>query len=310
MHAASNRAQSIQEKNRPPTLSHSFSARSPGAPECAAALVTLAFAWACAAFARQPMLASFADDGVSYLVMAQVFSPWQPASAAVLDAFPREAFYPPLFPLILAATGAAHDIALAYTVTALIQAACLPLVYLLAVRLLGARWSAVAATISVALLPSLWVHAKGILSEPLFSLLLLGVLLALPSGRSEADRGRPWLSGALLAVLLAALVLTRTAGLVLVAGYALWALARRERSVRERVMLAVPAAAAVLAYTAWLVVRPEDTSDNYARIIGGLIQSLLAADNPAAVLLASLARQANAIGEAWVGSLMLFWVEG
>ena len=46
----------------------------------AAGALTLAFAIACAAFVRQPTLATFADDSVSYLVMAQVFSPWQAAS--------------------------------------------------------------------------------------------------------------------------------------------------------------------------------------------------------------------------------------
>jgi len=42
--------------------------------------------------------------------MAQVFSPWQAASPAVSAAFAREAFYPPLFPVVLRVgrSGAPH----------------------------------------------------------------------------------------------------------------------------------------------------------------------------------------------------------
>src|SRR6185295_19507419 len=151
-------------------------------PAAAVALVTLAFAYACAVFVWQPTLATFADDSVSYLVMAQVFSPWQPASPAVAAAFAREAIYPPLFPAVLALAGAAHHIAWAHALTALLLAACLPFVYLLGVRWLDDRRAAAAAVLCVALLPSLWVNAKGILSESLFCLLLLATLCVLEAG--------------------------------------------------------------------------------------------------------------------------------
>src|SRR4029079_12161382 len=52
----------------------------------AVAILALAFAWACAAFVRQPTLAGFADDSVSYLVMAQVFPPYLDASPPALGA--------------------------------------------------------------------------------------------------------------------------------------------------------------------------------------------------------------------------------
>ena len=90
------------------------------------ALLTLGFAWVCAAFVRQPTLATFADDSVSYLVMAQVFSPYQAASQVVAAAFASEAIYPPLFPAVLALAGAAHDIAWAHVLTALVLAAAKP----------------------------------------------------------------------------------------------------------------------------------------------------------------------------------------
>jgi hypothetical protein len=262
----------------------------PGMSRLAVLAITLAFAWLCVAFVRQPTLASLADDSVSYLVMAQVFSPWQGASAPVAETFAREGFYPPLFPLLLAAVGAAHDVASSYMVGALLLAACLPLVFLLGRRWLGSDWAAVAATALVALLPALWIQAKGILSEPLFCLVLLALLYAL-------ERGAKWP----LLALMAALVLTRTVGLAALAGYAVWAVFQKG----NRVRLLLPVFAGFVAYAVWVFLRPSDVADANTRLLREHAQAFRLAD-----LGGMLATQVTAIAEAWVGSLMLFWVEG
>lgn len=129
-------------------------------PDVAVMLLTVAFAAACATFVWQPSLASFADDSVSYLVMAQVFSPWQPAAQPVAEAFVREAFYPPLFPMVLALAGAAHDMAFAHAITALLLAGCLPALYLLGKRWLDNKWAAAVVVAVTTLLPSLWIDPR------------------------------------------------------------------------------------------------------------------------------------------------------
>jgi hypothetical protein len=251
------------------------------APAAAAALITLAFGWACAAFVAQPALATFADDSMSYLVMAQVFSPWHDASAPVREAFVREAFYPPLFPLLLALAGATHDTARAYVASAVMLAACLPVLYLFSTRLLSTRWAAVAAVAITAILPALWINAKGILSEPLYCLALLGVIWA-------AERRHV----GILVLCVTALVLTRTAGVALVAAYAAWALTQR-----DRMRLIVPVAFAAMAYGVWLLLRPAGTADLN---VAFLAQQGWRPD---------FGRQAQSIAEAWIGSLMIYWVE-
>jgi hypothetical protein len=271
-------------------------------PDMAAAALTLLFAWACAAFVWQPTLASFADDSVSYLVMAQVFSPYQPASLPVTAAFPREAFYPPLYSLVLALAGAAHHTAWAHGLTALLLAASLPFAYLLGCRWLGSRGAALAAVFCIALLPSLWVNSKGILSETLFCLLLVPTFLYL-----EKDKTASWT----LALLFAAMALTRTAAQPMLAAYVVWALTRRGAPLVERAWAAAPAVAAVAAYGLWVLLRPSMTEDDYARILLERGQGFF--DGPGGVLAslaASLLRQANALAEGWVGTLTLFWVEG
>jgi hypothetical protein len=276
--------------------------RRPALADAAAAALALAFGAALAMFVWQPTLATFADDSVSYLVMAQVFSPFQATSPAVAGAFAREAFYPPLFPLLLALTGASHQLAWAHAVTALLLAAALPLAYLLGVRWLGSRGAALAAVVCIALMPSLWINSKGILSEPLFCLLLVSFFLVL-------EKNKP--VGWQLSLLLAALALTRTAALPMIAAYGLWALARRG-GMAERLRALAPAAAALLAYALWVLVRPVvQTEDDYASVLLDKGQGLFGGSAgfiPA--LAASIARQANAIAEGWAGSLLLYWVEG
>lgn len=269
-----------------------------------AVFLTLGFAVACTAFVWQPTLATFADDSVSYLVMAQVFSPWETASPAVAAAFAREAFYPPLFPLLLALAGAAHHVAWAHALTALLVAGWIPLAYVLGARWLEDRRAAVAVALCVALLPALWVNAKGILSEPLFGLLLLATFCVLDA--AEGKGKRHWL----LALLMTAMMLTRTAALPMIAAYALWALTRGDRVFSSRAQAALPAAVAIAAYGAWVLLRPAETADSYARIVldhGGVF---LGAESPLAAIGASLLRQANAVGESWLAAVLLFWVEG
>ncbi len=274
-------------------------------PALAAAALTAAFALACSLFVWQTTLATFADDSVSYLVMAQVFSPYQAASPGVAAAFAREAYYPPLFPLVLALGGAAHHLAWAHALTALLLAASLPFAYLLGIRWLGSRGAALAAVACIALLPSLWINTKGILSEPLFCLLLVATYCVL-----EMEEGG---SAAIckLGLLMAAMALTRTAALPMIAVYALWMLARRGTPLASRVRSAAPAFAAFAAYGLWVLLRPSQTEDDYARIVLERGQGFF--DGPGgfwAALAASLARQANAIVEGWAGSLLLYWVEG
>jgi hypothetical protein len=266
----------------------------------AVVLLTIAFAWACGRFVAGPTLATFADDSMSYLVMAQVFSPWQAASPAVAAAFPGEATYPPLFPLLLALAGAAHDIAWAHVLTALVLAAALPLVYLLGARWLESRAAAVGAVLVIALLPALWINAMGILSEPLFCVLLLGSLLAL-----EGETRRPWALG----LVLVAMMLTRAAALAPVVAYAGWVFVR-SGSFRSRARATIPAFAAIAAYAAWVFLRPATTTDSYARILLDNVSALGGAGDPWAVLAAGIARQCNAMLEGWLGSLLVFWLEG
>ncbi|MBV8029985.1 MAG: hypothetical protein JO035_00600 [Betaproteobacteria bacterium] len=266
-------------------------------PHLATAAITVVFALVCSAFVYQATLSSFADDSVSYLVMAQTFSPWQSAGLPVREAFAAETTYPPLFPLVLALSGLSHDIGGAHVAVALLLAACLAVQYLVALRWLGRPALAVAAVAVTATLPCMWVHAKGILSEPLFLLVALLLLSALESRRRPVA----------LALLFAALALTRTVGLVMVLAWAAASQARRLSS-SQRWQQAWPALAAVGAYALWVLLRPA-VPDQYASVVAENARGLAGSEAIIPAIAARVASQAQAMGEAWVAALELFRTE-
>ena len=270
--------------------------------DVAAALICALGAAGLSSFAAQHGLGTFADDSVSYVVMAQVLSPWREASEAVLSAFSREAFYPPLFPLLLGLVGAGHDLLVAHVATALVLAASLLPAYVLGCRWLGHKGSAAAVTAALVLLPAYWITSRGILSEPLFCLILLVLFLALEEGGA---RRYLWV----IAALMSALVLTRTSGVGMLAGYVVWALVAGRRK-GEWLRLIVPAFLASAAYAAWLVFRPDQTGDVNAALAASWLHDVFSSPSPVGALAASVARQAAALSDAWLGSVLLFWVEG
>lgn len=274
----------------------------PSVADLVAGLICVLGAVGFASFAAQHGLGTFADDSVSYVVMAQVLSPWRDASEAVASAFAREAFYPPLFPLLLGLVGAGHDLLVAHVVTALVLGASLVPAYLLAGRWLGHKGPAAAVAGALVLLPAFWIAARGILSEPLFCLVLLALFLALE------ERGAPrsmWL----IAGLMCALVLTRTAGIGMLAGYVAWVLLAGRRAAGPLRLLA-PVAAAGLAYAAWIALRPDQTADVNAGLAASWLHGVFSSPSPVGAVADSIARQAGALKDAWVGAILLFWVEG
>jgi len=108
---------------------------------------------------------------------------------------------------------------------------------------------------------------------------------------------------------MAALVLTRTVGLIPVTAYGVWALTRRA-AIEGRWRSLFPVIVAFAAYACWVAVRPAATSDSYAQIVAERAQLYLGAQGPVTALVALLLRQAHSMVEAWIGLLMLYWVEG
>lgn len=266
--------------------------------------IAMAAAATAAAFAWQPGLASFHDDSVSYLLMAQAFSPWHAASGPVLAAWPHEK-YPPLFGLILGLVGGAYDWRWAHLVVAVSFGASVWLLGLHAARATGAAALGVAAGLVYALLPGAWLNMKGILSEFPYMAITFGALVAHHRFAADPRLSRAWVLGALVA----AAMLTRTIGVALWAALAcveaLAYLRAHDSNRGKRASAILGASAAVLG--AWYVLRPSGGEDAYVQF-GGEVARRAAGDGMA-WFSGLAASNAGAIFNAWLNALVIYWGE-
>ena len=166
-------------------------------------------AWTLFRMAMYPSLTSFADDSSNYLVMALHYSPWVPASPAIQAAWPLQ-YHPPLFPLLLAGTGAAHSFLAAHLITLVLGAAAIVLFWRFSLFVLGDTTWAMVLTMLFPFLPGFLLGMQGILSESLYLLLTIGFLLS-----AKREEPHPGVRIATLSLLVATL-LTRSFGVVLV----------------------------------------------------------------------------------------------
>ena len=260
-----------------------------------AALAALAAGLAIA-FAWQRGIASLYDDSVSYLVMAQALSPWEAAPAAIATAWTDQR-YPPLFPMLLGVAGGAYDWRLAHAWVGLSFGIGVFLLGLLGRNVSRCGLVGVAAAALFACMPGSWLNVKGILTEFPYIALSLGALLAYRR------------SFAILAILLAAAILTRTIGVALLAAVAIaeaWRYLRERDAARLR-SFALACAAVVAVVGAWYLLRPRGGEDAYASFSAAVAHN--AADRGAGWLVSLIASNGSAMVDAWLTALLVFWGE-
>src|SRR5579862_4699898 len=274
------------------------------AARAALALLAIAVGVIAVMFTWQAGLASLFDDSVSYLVMAQALSPGHPTPAPIAAAFPLEK-YPPLFPLLLAVGGGAYDWRIAHAWVALSFAASVFLLGVHSRRITQSDALGFAVALVFAWMPGTWLNLKGILSE--FPYMAL-VFVALMQYRAARDSPARW-RHVLLCVLLAAVVLTRTIGVALVAAVAIveaatWFRTRdRERLLRSATTLA--AAAGIVAL--WYVVRPRGGDDAYVAFGSGVARG--AAEQGIEWALGIVSTNVSALVDAWLSATLIYWGE-
>ncbi|MGZ5063553.1 MAG: hypothetical protein ACXWHB_06260 [Usitatibacter sp.] len=269
-----------------------------------AALAAIAGAFA-VAFTWRPGLASLYDDSVSYLIMAQAFSPFSPASDAVAAAWPRQK-YPPLFPLLLALGGGAADWRIAHAWVAASFAASVLLLGIHARNISRSARLGFAAALVYACLPGAWLNMKGILSEFPFMAVSFGALAWHDRIRAGPASRRNHL---VLGALLAAALLTRTIGIALVAAVAVSELVAFTRTRdRARALMLPWALVPPLALAGlWYLVRPKAGEDAYVTFGAGVASA--AAQQGAGWLASLAAHNVSVLLDAWYTALLIFWGE-
>jgi len=213
------------------------------------------------AFDRHPGLAGLGDDSVSYLVQAHLYA--GNASAAVRQWAGTATHFPPLFPLLLAACGAAHDMVRAHEVVAACAALALVAMFAFASRVVADRRTACALVAVFLATPTAWVSTLGILSDPPYLLASFALLAIHRDDGREASHAHL----ALVGIVLASAVLARSAGLALVAAYVVHAAVRVRRRESDTALLVVPMAAVAVAGLAWTWLRVPLVGENYGLVL-------------------------------------------
>jgi 4-amino-4-deoxy-L-arabinose transferase-like glycosyltransferase len=248
---------------------------------------------------------SLYDDSVSYLIMAQAFSPFEAVDPAIAVAAPDEK-YPPLFPLLLALTGGAYDWRIAHAVVALCFAASVFLFGEHARRVTGSARLAWIAALVFAAMPGAWLSAKGILSEFPFMALVFAALVYYDRLRESASRRGAWLA---MGVLLAAVMLTRTIGVALAAAVAFAECMRFLRTRDAAGLRALPWTLGVaFAITGlWYALRPGGGEDTYVTSSAGMIEGFR--QHGLTWAREWIRVNASSLADAWFTALMIFWGE-
>lgn len=219
------------------------------------------------AFAWQHGLSTFNDDAFSYLTLGG----WIEGDPVLGDWAWQHSHFPPLFPLLLVATGGTHDLRIAHLGVAICAVLALIAVYRFCARVLASPGAAFAVAALFVLAPTAWLGIKGILSEPLYLLLTL-IALDWHAARFDVDGGPRMRDAVILGLLLAAVCLTRTIGMTLVLAYvvhAAWRLARQRG--RGLVLLAMPLVPLAVGIAAWRLARPGSGSaysDQFHEMLG------------------------------------------
>lgn len=227
-------------------------------------------------FAGSDVIASLGDDSVSYLMLARyILDPQDVVNSAWAG---YQSHFPPLFPLILAMTGGAWNLATAHMVVAAFAILSVVLVYRYAALLLGGNAAGLLVAVLFLLTPTAWISISGILSESLFLFVTL-CALHYHETRLARSNGRPrqWL---VFGILLGAAFLVRTAGVTLLLAYGVHLLVAlsartREPSLAKRLLPFVPVA---LMVALWLLWRPKPEGFNYQSVTSNILNDLLLAD--------------------------------
>jgi len=259
----------------------------PAAGLALVAVLMFAFAW-------QDKLASFGDDSVSYLVLANYFA-GSSGNAFAAQWAPYHSHFPPLFPALLWLTGGASDYRVAYTLVAALAVLALPLIHRYSSLELGSPRAGLAATAIFVLLPTAWITLKGVMSESLYLCVTMACVLHYETrlAQREPSGGDRLVFG----VLLALACLSRALGVALVIAYvahvAVRVALRRERAHARLLLPLLPVAAAL---SLWYGLRPTLGSDAYQRTASQILSSWR--DEPVRMLLAGV----DHLSSAWIAT--------
>jgi hypothetical protein len=245
-------------------------------------------------------LSSIANDSVNYFVMARHYSPWFDESEAIRQVWPLQDF-PPLFPLLLAITGASHSLLWAHVLVVVIGLTSLYPFYRVASGILSSKMGAHLSVFILAITPGYLLGLQGILSESLYLFLSLILIAQFIKQGNKTNKHL-----VLMGLLLAGCMLTRTVGFVLLFSMLLTGLIIAFRHKKVPIALLKTGGVAMLIYYVVVsVIGPENDSHYFS-----VLEGFLSGKDPTGIGVGwgVVAAQFETIMNAWRTFFLIYWL--
>lgn len=187
-------------------------------------------------------LANFGGDSAAYLLAARYYSPYQEMSPAI-EAFGRQIFYPPIFPLLLAFVGAGENILHGHLLVITFALLSILVVFFWARQeSLSDAKSAMIALV-IALMPATYLQSLNVWTENIY--MFFSILAILSVTQAEKDEeSEKWLWAAVASIIAATLV--RVAAVPLLIAFLFYVIAKKPK--RGWLFVVV----AVLPFAVWM----------------------------------------------------------
>jgi len=177
------------------------------------------------------IIANFGGDNATYLLTANYFSPYSPASE-VSRYFAFKSQYPPIYPLILALFGGGESILVAHIITTTSLLIAMVALYCWCVVSGLAKHVAFLIVCTFALLPGTLNQALMILSENTYLLFTLFALVSVSLFEKNMDKQWLWMTVGFIA----AASLTRSAGISLISAFIIYVFLKK---LEEKTLLSI-----------------------------------------------------------------------
>ena len=212
---------------------------------------------------------TFSNDAANYVLLARKWSPFFSPSDAELFTWPVQNF-PPGFPWVLAITGASETLWLSHALVSFCMICSLILAGWLTYRRLGWLMGGLL-ILALVSLPGVVTSSLGILSENLYLLLSLSVLMTY--SYIKRKQNTTWGLYLLLSFFLTFTVLTRTIGIAIFGALFLVTLLDSElaRKVKNRLYISI--ASSVILWQSWVIFNPQSSDLTYGFSIEYIIGS-------------------------------------
>lgn len=207
--------------------------------------------------------ATLSNDAGSYVLLARKWSPFYLPSEAEIFTWPTQSF-PPGFPWLLAVTGASESLWAGHLLVSICILLSIFLVGWMSYRQLGWFIGGLL-TLTLCLLPGVVTSSMGLLSENLFLLLTL-IVLILHSYIIKSQHAS-WVSHLLFLSFLTLVIMTRTIGIALIAAVFLVTLFDKNLAGKIKGRLIAVSILSLLLWFLWTTVDPQTNELTYTEYL-------------------------------------------